>query len=271
MKSIVHRWVRQPNLTSDVMNRVANRHDPFKNTLTVLEDPQNDRKLFLVGTTNSSTALAYRTKKLIEDISPNSVYVQATPLWWRHAKHTDVKNQEDFNQVAATFDFERPHFENNIRGMLWRLQFHSWFSTMRLLSSKNLTYFSLGFPSDFKAFTPGLEIKFALDAAEKIGAESIFGGKEVDSEATEALRSEPHMYPITSVIKMNQFFKFQDTYSNNYHDYVNVLHTRGSEAFAESMDRSRINFLVAIFNKIAPAQKKILVDWRDERIFRDLY
>jgi len=64
--------------------------------------------LYLIGTTNSSTALAYRTKKLIEDVAPNSVYVQATPLWWKHAKHTDVKNQEDFSQVAAAFDFESP-------------------------------------------------------------------------------------------------------------------------------------------------------------------
>lgn len=36
MKSVVHRWVRQPNLHSDIYNRVANRSDPIKNTLTVL-------------------------------------------------------------------------------------------------------------------------------------------------------------------------------------------------------------------------------------------
>lgn len=37
------------------------------------------------------------------------------------------------------------------------------------------------------------------------------------------------------------------------------------------MDRSRINFLVALFNKAAPKQKNIVIDQRDERIFRDLY
>ncbi len=52
---------------------------------------------------------------------------------------------------------------------------------------------------------------------------------------------------------------------------MNTLHTRGGEAFAESCDRSRINFLVAMFNKIAPKQKKVLVDWRGERIFREIY
>ena len=65
MRSVVHRWVRQPNLNSDIYNRVANRADPLTNTLTVLEDPTHNRKLYLIGTTNSSTTLAYRTKKLI--------------------------------------------------------------------------------------------------------------------------------------------------------------------------------------------------------------
>lgn len=65
MKAVVHRWVRQPNLHSDIRNRVANRSDPLKNTLTVLEDPNTNRKLYLIGTTNSSTTLAYRTRKLI--------------------------------------------------------------------------------------------------------------------------------------------------------------------------------------------------------------
>jgi hypothetical protein len=90
MKSVVHRWVRQPNLHSDIANRVGNRFDPFKNTLTVLEDPNTNRKLYLIGTTNSSTTLAYRTKKLIKDINPSAVYVQTTQNWWNHAKHTTV-------------------------------------------------------------------------------------------------------------------------------------------------------------------------------------
>jgi hypothetical protein len=37
------------------------------------------------------------------------------------------------------------------------------------------------------------------------------------------------------------------------------------------MDRSRINFLVGLLSKVAPKQKKVLIDLRGERIFRDLY
>jgi hypothetical protein len=87
---VIHRFLRQPNIPSSIYNRVANRYDPFANTLTVLKDPQNNRELYLIGTTNSSTTLAYRTKKLIEDIKPSSVYVQASQQWWNVAKAVQV-------------------------------------------------------------------------------------------------------------------------------------------------------------------------------------
>jgi predicted patatin/cPLA2 family phospholipase len=89
---VIHRFLRQPNLASSITNRVANRHDPFNNTLTVLKDPQGNRELYLIGTTNSSTLLAYRTKKLIEKIKPNALYVQASSAWWKTAKSVEVVN-----------------------------------------------------------------------------------------------------------------------------------------------------------------------------------
>jgi pheromone shutdown protein TraB len=87
----------------------------------------------------------------------------------------------------------------------------------------------------------------------------------------EALKNEPDMYPHTALWRLRNFFKIQSAWTHNYEDWMNTLHTRGGEAFAESCDRSRINFLVGLFNKIAPKQKKILVDWRGEGIFRDIY
>ncbi len=87
---IIHRFLRQPNIDSSPTNRVANRYNPFKNTLTVLEDPLKNRKLYLIGTTNSSTTLAYRTQKLINEVKPSNVYVQASPIWWNYAKNTTV-------------------------------------------------------------------------------------------------------------------------------------------------------------------------------------
>lgn len=51
------------------------RFDPLKNTLTVLSDPSNGRTLYLIGTTNSSTLLANRTKELIAKEKPDAVFV----------------------------------------------------------------------------------------------------------------------------------------------------------------------------------------------------
>lgn len=65
--------------------------------------------------------------------------------------------------------------------------------------------------------------------------------------------------------------KICSSWTSQYDDFMNTLHVRGGQAFAESIDRSRINFLVGLFNKVAPKQKAILIDNRDERIFRELY
>ena len=59
--SVTHRFLRNPNYWSNVSSRVANRSKPLENTLTKLEDPASGRTLYLIGTTNSSSLLAYRT------------------------------------------------------------------------------------------------------------------------------------------------------------------------------------------------------------------
>lgn len=79
------------------------------------------------------------------------------------------------------------------------------------------------------------------------------------------------MYPHTALWRLRNFLKIQSVWAHNYNDWMNTLHTRGGEAFAESCDRSRINFLVGMFNKIAPKQKKILVDWRGEKVFKEIF
>ena len=128
-----------------------------------------------------------------------------------------------------------------------------------------------GFPSDFHPFAPGLETKVALEEAEKVGAKTHFGGVEFDPITKEALRIETRMYAHTAFWKSRNFMRTMSAWSTDVDDFQKVLRTRGGEAFAESIDRSRANLMVQIFNKIAPEQKRILVDLRDERIFRDLY
>jgi hypothetical protein len=127
------------------------------------------------------------------------------------------------------------------------------------------------FPADFTPFTPGLETKFALEVAAKNNAKIHFGGEEFDPVTIEALRTETRMYPHTFLWKSRLFLRSQNAYNSEFSDFTKTLRVRGGEAFAESIDRSRANLMVAFLSKIAPEQKKILVDMRDETIFRDLY
>jgi hypothetical protein len=88
----------------------------------------------------------------------------------------------------------------------------------------------------------------------------------------EALRTEPDLYFHTFLWRaIFSTSALCSSWTSQYDDFHDVLNTRGGEAFAESIDRSRINFLVALLNKSSPKQKKILVDLRDERIFKDLW
>lgn len=79
------------------------------------------------------------------------------------------------------------------------------------------------------------------------------------------------MYPHTFIWKSRLFLRSQNAWNSDYNDFTKTMRVRGGEAFAESFDRSRANLMVSMFNKIAPEQKRIIVDARDETIFRDLY
>ena len=52
------------------------RENCFETTLIHLTERFNGREVYLVGTMNQSTMLAQRTKKLIEELKPDSVLVQ---------------------------------------------------------------------------------------------------------------------------------------------------------------------------------------------------
>jgi hypothetical protein len=55
-----------------------NRENCFETTLIHLTERFNGKEVYLVGTMNQSTMLAQRTKKLIEELKPDTVLVQAS-------------------------------------------------------------------------------------------------------------------------------------------------------------------------------------------------
>ncbi|EGR31941.1 hypothetical protein IMG5_099690 [Ichthyophthirius multifiliis] len=273
----VHRFVRNPNIESSVYERVGSRYfyfllkksiqkkrfNPQKNTLTVLQDPKNDRTLYLLGTTNSSTFLSYRTKELIAQEKPDSLFVQTNKEWWNMAKNVqNVKCQQELNLYNASFKKAfNWNLDNSIRNIIFKSKFYSWLLVINWFKAT---------PNDFHPFVPGLEMKFAIEEAQKLQIPVTLGGLAIDDVSIQALKNEPRMDPLSQLYYgftclHNSFWK------REHYDNYNVLDVQGGETFAESLDRYRLNWFVKYFEKLAPYQKKILIDQKDEDIFYTLY
>ena len=237
-----------------------------------MEDPAKQRKLFLIGTTNSSTLLATRTKKLIENERPDTVFLQTNSNWAQIVKSLKADTQSDLNLnnalLRSAFSIDHP---NNFRGLVFKARLFSWLAFMNFIKGNFFFYLNYflniylkGFPSDFHPFIPGLEMKFALEGAEKLNSKIILGGLELDETTLFALLTEKRMDFIFTYL--NSLFSLHNKlWKNEYQDHYKILHTHGGEAFAENMDRSRLNWFVKLFEKIAPYRKKIIIDQKDER------
>jgi pheromone shutdown protein TraB len=74
------------------------RDNCFDTTLVHLTERFNGKDVYLIGSANSSTMLAQRTQKLIEEIKPDQVLVQTSPAWWDNArmlKYVDSQAEMD--------------------------------------------------------------------------------------------------------------------------------------------------------------------------------
>eukprot|EP01016_Furgasonia_blochmanni_P050714 TRINITY_DN787_c0_g1_i2.p1 TRINITY_DN787_c0_g1~~TRINITY_DN787_c0_g1_i2.p1 ORF type:complete len:497 (-),score=170.05 TRINITY_DN787_c0_g1_i2:700-2190(-) len=260
---VVHRFVRNPTYAGTIHNRVANRGSPFQNTLTVLEDPKNGRKLYLIGTTNSSTTLAQRTRRLIQDVKPDSVLVMANEKWWNMIK--DVKNvdsQQELNHynllLNGAYEFKYP---NNARGLIFKLRLYPWLFFLNWFNR---------FPADFHPFTPGLEMKYAVEEAQKLGANVHFAGLEINPEILNGLALEKRMDLLPFFVRSYRAIN-NKLWDREAKDTWKLLETVGGEAFAENIDKFRANWFVKLFEKMAPLQKRVLVDQRDVDLFYAIY
>ena len=80
-----HVFIRAANLHSNVYDRVGNRTEIMKTTMLHLTERFEGKEVILLGTCNQSTMLAQRTRKVIEDLQPDTVMVQTSPHWWKDA------------------------------------------------------------------------------------------------------------------------------------------------------------------------------------------
>jgi hypothetical protein len=137
---------------------------------------------------NSSTMLAKRTKKLIQEIKPDTILVMCSEDWWKHAKLIEgVTSQEEFDSYNEEFLASIDDIKldtSAARGVIFwtRLWMMRLYLKMNFMISK-----------EFKFWAPGLEIKYACEAAQKVGANLLFLGPELNNVTWHRLYHETRM------------------------------------------------------------------------------
>jgi len=113
-------------------------------------------------------------------------------------------------------------------------------------------------------------MKWAMEQAEEAKIPIHFGGLEIDEPTLYALQVQKNLNPITLYLNYvrAQFSKFLCNEGKDSHASLTV---HGGSAYAESLDKYRVNWWVKWLEKIAPYQKKVLIDDRDISMFYSLY
>lgn len=230
--------------------------DVLRSTVHRCTERFNDTELYLVGSMNTSTILANRTKRLIEELKPDIVYVQAPQEWGRAIELLQyVKSQEEMNKAnnhLSQFVGIRS-LNSNIRFQLFNIIYKSF----------------AAIPFNLNPFAPGLEVKYAIESAKKVGAKVVYLDSEFDDKTIGRIKHE----------KRFTLFKFiREIFKSNSRNYIcesiefsSIIKNKGFDAFVEnSMDSKQVSFFIAILDKLFPEYKRIFVDRKDEDIFQKI-
>lgn len=225
----------------------------------------NGKDVYLVGTANSSTMLAQRTKKLIEEIKPDTVMVQTSAEWWDNAKLLKyIDSQEELNRNAKELDrhCNRQSFDFYYSNRMW-------VSLARLCVYNWLFRFHFGLRPEMNPMRPGLEIKFACEAADHVGANLEFLGSEFSPKTWQSLLHETRFNVLEYLMR-----RFQ-TYDSRWTDETLACREKlamvGPQAFSEKcLDTNMMNWFIQSADLYFPKLKKILIDEKDEHLFKKI-
>lgn len=207
--------------------------------------------------------LAQRTQKLIEELKPDTVMVQASPDWWLNASRLwYVKSQDDMNNYSATLERH-----NNWNGMDWYWSNRKWLFLSRLWTYSALWKWHFRFGHDFKMGSPGLEVKYACESAEKVGAKLQFLGPELDGITWQRLFHETRMNMIDYLAK--RFQRGSTFWGQETQAARQKVRTVGPSAFTEKcLDSKAMNWYIQSTDAFFPRFKSIFVDAKDEDLFK---
>jgi hypothetical protein len=206
--------------------------------------------------------LARRTQKLIRDIKPDAVMVMTSPKWWQTAKLIeDVNDQEEFEnyQIKYLSQFDEFNVDTSTtRSMIF-------WARMFVLETMLRMFYRTG--DHFNFYTPGLEVKYACEEAEKLGADLHFLGSELNNITWHRLYHETR-FNLPSVA-FNRW-KFSGTrWTTEMSNNREKLQLTTPAKYVESCcDEYLMNWYVKSLEMMIPALKKILIDKRDMALYK---
>ena len=114
---------------------------------------------------------------------------------------------------------------------------------------------------------PGLEVKFACESAEKVGAKLSFLGPELDQDTWQRIMHETRFNVPEYFLKRWQYIdsRWSDEMTANKQKIA--LSTPASYT-EKCLDASQMNWVIQASDVFFPKMKKIMVDERDEDLFR---
>lgn len=241
------------------------RKDIFANNVKFLEDPATQRKLILIGTTNSSSLLANRTQKILEIANPDSVLVESNESWFQTIVKLGGKNIKS-NKELQDLDFDdnwsAGSIPNNPRNLIFKSKYYAWLALSR-------NFFPL-IDEEANTFKPGLEAFRVANWAAENKKEIYFSGKMFNPITIEAMINEKRMHLFSTMFKIVFGFK-TPIWKAEYTSFTQESSLYGVKSFSENLDEERVNWLIKMYKTIIPHQAKILIDDEDERLFNLIY
>ena len=265
LQAPLNRILRNPNIVSSPSNPAYDRPEIFTNNVRLLSDPATNRKLILIGTLNSSTLLAERTRKILELANPDQILVETEEKWFSsllNLPENSFKTNKTAQSIGNTHQYDMGNMDNNLRNLIFKSKFYSWLFLSRLI-----------FPlidEDSNAYRPGLEVfqtaKWAFDHKKDV----LYAGRMFNSQVVESLKNEKRMYLLPALFRVI-FGKHTSIWDKEYASYADECSVYGMEHYSETIDSRKLSWLIRLFEAIIPYQKKIFIDNEDERLFHLIY
>lgn len=167
------------------------------------------------------------------------------------------------NRYQTYLDTDKNHWHEyywSFRKLIFLGRWALYWNTFKL-------HFRFGF--DFKFWLPGIEAKYACEAAEKVGAQLRFLGSELNGVTIDRIYHETRMnvpHYLFKRIQYTQSFYTEELLSNRQ-----KIHQSNPQTFTEKcLDQHLVNWYTQSTNIFFPKLKEIFVDKRDEELFKKI-